>query len=202
MAVVVEDGTGLTNATVYDSLANVSAHHAARGRTSWASLASDAIREEAMIRATDYLDFRFGRRLRGYRKTSGQALAVPRTGAYDNSGYELTGVPRIWKKAFAEYALIASRIGELAPNPPSPVGSQVVATGVAAARSGYTGIVTGVRQKVDSIESELTFATQASTKSSSSRIVEDFNIPEYPMADLWIEELLRGNLDRDVLCAG
>lgn len=202
MAIVVEDGTGLANAVAYDSVANVSAYHAARGRTDWAALSTPNM-EAAIVRATDYIDARFGRRFRGDRAKQEQALEWPRWVAYDDDGYLLVGsdvVPRQIKRAMAEYALISARFGELAPTPPSPVGSQAVATGVVTGPSRDPGVVIERKNIVGPIDSSVRYADPGSrvTKRSTSSLVSAFNIPEYPIADMWLEELLRSRLSGDI----
>lgn len=196
MSLVVEDGTGLSTADAYDSLANVDAYHAKRGRTDWAALSS-TLREQAIVRATDYIDARFARRFRGERVLDGQALAWPRYLAYDNDGFLLTGsnaVPRQIKRAVAEYALISARRGELAPLPPAPTGTQAVATGTVTAATGASGVIVKKNSIVDVIDTSTTYADPSNlpqNRQSGSSLVSSFNIPEYPPADLWVEELLK-----------
>jgi len=54
MALVVEDGSIVTGANTYASLATVTAYHVARGNSTW--LASDADSEPAILRAMDYIE--------------------------------------------------------------------------------------------------------------------------------------------------
>ena len=62
MALVVEDGSGLSNADSYDSLTNLSAYHTAHGNPASWSAASETEKESAARQATQFLDGRFGRR--------------------------------------------------------------------------------------------------------------------------------------------
>lgn len=70
----------------------------------------------AIVKATDYIEARWGDRFRGVRLTDTQALEVPRAGAYDADGIALTGVPGELKAAAAEYALRA-KAAALLPDP-------------------------------------------------------------------------------------
>lgn len=78
MALVVEDGTGLSNAEAYCSVANATTYHNARGNAD----AWDAIedKEAALRLATDYLTQKYRGKWQGKRTTSAQALDWPRTG--------------------------------------------------------------------------------------------------------------------------
>lgn len=192
MAFVAEDGTGLATANAYVSVAYGNTHHADRGRTDWAS-ASDGDKEKALIRATDYIDQRFGIKFIGDRQSSAQALQWPRMGAYDRDGHALLGVPPQLQKACSEYALISLRQGELAPNPQLPVPDAVVATGESEEGPVPKGEIT--KEVVGPLETQwqpLSHARSpaATNKAPQSSMLSDFHIPEYPVADLWIEELL------------
>jgi len=193
VAIVVEDGTGKADANSYASLAAASAYHSARGRAAWASLASDTVREQALVRATDYIEFRFGPRFRGVKTSASQALSFPRRDAIDNSGHSLDGiVPPQLAKACMEYALISGLIGELAPRPPSPNGTQNVATGVVTGNFSGSGIIESLTQIVGPIENSVTYSKRLSTASrtESGGLVSAWNLPEYPLADSWLAELV------------
>ena len=77
MALTVEDGTIVANADSYITLADADAYHAARGMTLWATM-SEAEREQALRRATDYMVQNFRLRWRGTRVDSEQSLDWPR----------------------------------------------------------------------------------------------------------------------------
>jgi len=192
MAFTPEDGTGLTNANSYLALADCKAHHTDRGYT---FTATDGEIQEALVRATDYIDKRFGRRFRGYRAKKTQALEWPRYDAYDDDGHALDGIPVALEKATAEYALLAIQLGrDLAPVPASDFGIVDPATGIVTNQS--SGQVTGTMQKVGPIEDRKDFRSTASDTPmvSSGNLIQ--KIPEYPQADLWIEELLRSTNSR------
>lgn len=117
MALITEDGTGLTTA---ESLASVSAattYHSVRGNAAWALL-TNAQMEEALRRATDYMEQIYRFLWAGYRKTTTQALSWPREQVpVQDAGsgygtfpayYSNTAVPTIVVNACAELALKAS----------------------------------------------------------------------------------------------
>lgn len=76
MAITVEDGTGLTTADSFISLVDAAAYHTARGNSAWTG--TDTVKEQALVRATSYLEQKYGLKWAGYRKTSTQALSWPR----------------------------------------------------------------------------------------------------------------------------
>lgn len=186
MAFVVEDGTGLSTATAYIETTYADTHHADRGRTEWAAMSTEE-KESAVIRATDYIEQRFGCKFTGEKQSSAQALEWPRMGAYDRDGHLFPDVPTQLQKACAEYALIAYRQGELAPQPPLPVPSLAVDGTAGSAEA--TGQI--IKEKIGPIETEyaVTDAAQSRVNTKSS-MVSDANLPEYPAADLWMKELL------------
>lgn len=174
---VAEDGTGLETANSYIALAFADTYHSDRGNASWA-LETQANRQAALIRATDYIDKRFGKRFRGWRQTKAQALEWPRIGALDQDEYLLNGsdaVPRQLQKACAEYALRALTITPLAPDN-TDVGLSLN------------------REKVGPIETE----KKISQGQKKSQLVDATSIPDYPEADLWMSELLAGINSRDL----
>lgn len=140
MSIVVEDGTGLSTATSYVSLADANAWHAARGNAAWA-LASEANREIALVRATaalDMLDYI------GIKSDDDQALGWPRVNAVDRDYYEITGVPTPLKSAVCAGALLElATSGALTP---------------ALDRSSWT-----TREKVGSVEVEYKVGSPART---------------------------------------
>jgi len=114
MTLIVEDGTGKSNANSFVSVADASAYHTARGNSAWAALASDTIREQALIRATDYMEQAYRNRWAGYRVTSTQSLSWPRSWVpmedvdYISTYYPNDEVPTLVANACAELALKAS----------------------------------------------------------------------------------------------
>jgi len=109
MALEVEDGTGKSTAESYISVADASNYHTVRGNTAWAALATDALREAALRKATDFMRQVYRSRWQGYKVNEDQALDWPR---YDVEveGYAVDSdiVPTEVKNACAELALKAS----------------------------------------------------------------------------------------------
>ncbi len=200
MAFVAEDGTGLTLANSYITEAIADTHHTDRGNGKWTDLTM-AQKEEALVRATDYIDKRFGRKFVGRRQSRGQGLEWPRSDAFDKDEFLLTGiavdaVPRQLQKACAEYALRAALVNVLAPDVPAPVPSQDNQTGGTTGTLQVTGEITKERVKADVVETETEYRTFSDSSSSGhttikSSLVNDNAIPEYPEADMWIQELLK-----------
>ena len=85
MALTVEDGTGVTDADAYISLADAEALYLKREGTAWAG--TDEAKEAAIIRATAYVDsLKFvGQPVNG----RSQSLAWPRKNAHDRDGEEI-----------------------------------------------------------------------------------------------------------------
>jgi hypothetical protein len=98
MALVVEDGTGLPNADSYISVAEYKAY--ADGRGYDYSALTDAQLEQKLREGTQFIDTI--QRFKGIQLVSTQALEWPRSGAYDWSGREVSGVPKRVKDAQAE----------------------------------------------------------------------------------------------------
>ena len=106
--------TGTASATS-DSLASIDdalAYHAARGNSTWATITTTQ-QEQALRRATDYMEAVYSQRWQGSRVNGTQALSWPRVGVTVNDYYVLPGiVPRPVVNACAELALKAAA-GEL-----------------------------------------------------------------------------------------
>lgn len=95
MALVVEDGTGLSNAESYASVETADSVIAAFGASpSWAALATGT-KEQALRAATMWLDGTFSTRFSGIRLYQGQALEWPRGFASYATGMPMssTAVP-------------------------------------------------------------------------------------------------------------
>lgn len=115
MAIVVEDGTGKSDAQSYLSVASANSYFTTRSITAWTG--SDSVKEAALIAATEYIDIRWGEFLKGYLEFPDvQALLFPRLNIYDSEGRALAGIPQRLERATAEYALI-SLSQSLMPNP-------------------------------------------------------------------------------------
>ena len=109
MALVTEDGTGKSNADAYVTLAECDAYHTNLGNSGWeiitGAVSNEAERENAIKKATAFIDARYGNRFKGVRSTAEQALLFPRYGISDNDGYVLENVPIAVKRATCEAAL-------------------------------------------------------------------------------------------------
>ena len=74
---IVEDGTGLSNADSYASLAEANLYHANHGNVDWSDI--DATTKEQLLRkATDYMVAQYRLQYAGYRRYSTQSLDWPR----------------------------------------------------------------------------------------------------------------------------
>ena len=109
MALIVEDGSGKSDSESYISVADASNYHTVRGNTAWAALTTDALREAALRKATDFMRQVYRSRWQGNKVNEDQALDWPR---YDVEveGYAVDSdiVPTEVKNACAELALKAS----------------------------------------------------------------------------------------------
>lgn len=108
MALIVEDGTGLPDAESYVSVTDADEYHSARGNAAWTG--SEAVKEQALRRATAYLDGRYGRQWPGTRVLGReQRLSWPRVNASDVTGEVIAGteVPFEVVQATCEAALRA-----------------------------------------------------------------------------------------------
>lgn len=194
---IVEDGTGLVGANSYLSTAEADDYHSGRGNTVWTtSTVTSAMKQAALVRATDYIEKRFGTKFRGWKESSTQSLQWPRLDAEDNSGYLLQGIPAKLKHAVAEYALRSLAVHELSPDPVSPVPEQHHTNGYVRDMS-PTGEVVRKTERVGSIEETTQYrnvggSISAASTSTKSLLVSDYNIPEYPAADMLLTELLSG----------
>ncbi len=199
----VEDGTGLAGSNAYLSVTEADDYHEGRGNTAWADGAvTTALKQDAIVRATDYIEKRFGTKFRGCRRSGDQALEWPRLDAWDDSGYSFADIPVKLKQAVAEYAIRSLTLFELSPDPRSPVQPQSHLTG-ATQSTEATGEVAKLREKVGPIEEETEFrdatgSISAAGNASKSSLVSDYNIPEYPAADMLLQGLLISSLSRRI----
>lgn len=107
MSLVVETGSGLTNADSYISLADANSYVAGHGNTSSWSAAADDEKEEALRLGTQYIDLKYGGRFAGVRGSRDQALNWPRSAVIDIAGYSYDSdeIPVCLKQAVVEAAL-------------------------------------------------------------------------------------------------
>lgn len=111
MAFTVEDGTGVADANSYAALDFANDYFTERAVAGWTG--ADDVKQAALIRATDYIEGRFGQRFIGDKVDAAQSLSWPRTDAGD---YGEDEVPIKLQRATCEYALRALTAA-LAPDP-------------------------------------------------------------------------------------
>ena len=115
MTLIVEDGTGLSSAESYISVADATARRVAFGSAIWNDL-SEAEMEQALRRATAYMGQAYRGRWKGARLTRDQALDWPRYGVcVDGFDVPSTEVPLDIANACADLAFRAAA-GDLAPD--------------------------------------------------------------------------------------
>jgi len=107
MALVVETGSGLTNADSYISLTDANSYVSDHGDPSSWSDATDDEKEEALRLGTQYIDLKYGNRFVGVRGSRDQALDWPRSAVVDVNGYiyDSDEIPTCLKYAVVEAAL-------------------------------------------------------------------------------------------------
>jgi len=162
MAFTLETGTGIAGANAYLSVAAADLYFTDRGVAAWTG--SNTLKEQAIIKATDYVELRFSAAWKGEQLTTTQGLSWPRV---DTSGFD-NQVPTRLQKAVAEYALRALS-ATLAPDPVvSDTGFSVVTT----------------KEVVGPIEQSYEIA-------GGSNKSQPMLIRPYPAADLLIGPLLK-----------
>lgn len=117
MALVVEDGTGFSNADSYVGVAEADGYHSALGNDAWAAL-QPARKEVLLRRATNYISDVYRNAFAGAPAKAGQSLAWPRIPqtVLERPLVPLATVPRGVREAAIELALIADK-ADLLPNP-------------------------------------------------------------------------------------
>jgi hypothetical protein len=118
MTLIVETGAGLANAESFISVSDATTYHANMGNSAWAAIATDALREAYLRRATMYMEQAYRERWAGFRQTTVQALCWPRSWvpmrdapsgyATFPSYYPPSAIPALVANACAELALRAS----------------------------------------------------------------------------------------------
>ncbi|MEN9924159.1 MAG: hypothetical protein RL268_285 [Pseudomonadota bacterium] len=106
MALVVEDGTGRADSESYITVAAADTRHTALGNTAWTG--TDAAKESALRRATQFMLQRYRQQWKGTRLLRAQALDWPRYGAIvDGFDVASSAVPTDIANACADLALRA-----------------------------------------------------------------------------------------------
>lgn len=86
MAFTVETGAVVAGANSYLALADANTYHSDRGNASWTG--TDAVKQAALVKATDYLEQRYRTRWKGIRVDMSQALSWPRAGVQTEDYFE------------------------------------------------------------------------------------------------------------------
>lgn len=107
---IVEDGTGLTDSNSYVSVVFADNYFSSRGVSEWNALETE-VKEQALIRATDYIDNIF--QWCGKKASVEQALRFPRVNLKDYEGNVIEGIPTCLKQAVCDVAIISSSGKEL-----------------------------------------------------------------------------------------
>lgn len=176
MAFLPEDGTGVANANSYVDVAFVDAYAADRGFTAWTG--ADAVKEEALIRATDHIERIHGGAYRGFKRTVDQGLEWPRTDAFDNNEFVLLNIPKQLQQATSEYAIRALLYGVLTPDPPPLYPRQGLTDGeVLPAAGDPSGTISLARDKVGPIETERRFDTKRAGELASYPAADNMLLP-------------------------
>lgn len=106
MALVTEDGTGLSTAESYISVADADTYIAAfKGADTTWDAATESAKEIAARQATQYIDGFYNWIGEVYSST--QALDWPRNYVYDERGYLVEGIPTNLEQATAEVMFLA-----------------------------------------------------------------------------------------------
>lgn len=108
MALVVETGEGLSSAESFISVADADTRQAALGQTNWATLTTTE-KEQALRRATQYMEQAYRGRWKGTKLLKAQALQWPRYGAIvDGWDVDSNLVPQDVADACSDLALKAA----------------------------------------------------------------------------------------------
>ena len=184
MALTVEDGTGLVGADAYISVANADTYFQASANATWAAATIPA-KEIAIIKATRYIEKRFGAKWKGLIASSEQALSWPRRYVYDERGTELVDqVPVQIARACAEYA-VQALINPLIPETVYPIADGAPVP---------FGRINRKVEKVGPIYEETYYSTggaHVSKVGSGSSLVDGDKVVQYPEADFLIGPFLK-----------
>jgi len=184
MALTVEDGTGLVGADAYISVANADTYFLASANATWAAATSPA-KEVAIIKATRYIEKRFGTKWKGLIASSEQALGWPRRYVYDERGTELVDqVPVQIARACAEYA-VQALINPLIPETVYPIADGAPVP---------FGRINRKVEKVGPVYEETYYSVSGSNASrvgSGSSLVDGDKVVQYPEADFLIGPFIK-----------
>ena len=141
MSLIVEDGTGLSNAESYLSVADADSYHTLRVNTGWAGTTAE--KEAALRGATEYLTYTYGQKWLGTKKTETQSLDFPRVDIVTRDNFTLPDdvLPSALKYATAELALRVRQGDVLLPDQDNPgtIEEYEVSVGPIKERTKYLG---------------------------------------------------------------
>ena len=162
MTLTLETGEGVTDANAYADRTYANTYFTARNIAGWTG--ANDVKDAALIRATDYIDRRWGASFVGRREFDNDTneLQWPRVGVYDREGRAVEGIPDRLARATCEYALRALT-DELMPDP------EVSAS----------GLVLSERSKVGPIETETRYSEGSTAPLLRSYPIADRLIMEY-----------------------
>jgi len=106
LAIVVENGTNVSNANSYISLADANSYHSDMGNTTWTG--TEAVKTLALVLATRSLHALYGKDLESYPQYVTQVMLFPRLGFYDyyDRWTPHSVIPQAIKDAQCEIALL------------------------------------------------------------------------------------------------
>jgi len=185
-----EIGAGLPNANSYADPDQARDYGAARHRNTLQNITEEQL-EALLIRATDYIDQRWGMKFAGSPKTSTQALSWPRDYVYDELGALVTGVPADIVCATIELAERATGLDRLISDPPAPY---PVADASGTVADVTDGAIVSIRKKVDTIETSKPYAGSIGGvhRTPTTGTLAGIAIQEFPAVKLLITPWLRG----------
>lgn len=205
MAFTVEDGNGLPNANAYITVEFFDEYFTDRGDATIVAT-PQADKQTAIVRATSYVDSRFGSGFRGRKRTREQALEWPRNDAFDNDGFlysdSTDAVPRLLQRAIAEYTRISIQIIPLIPIPALMSAVRDPATGTVSSQ--VSGQITKIKNKVDVVEEDTEYSNLSDTASvttpgaAQSSMAAAYTLPAYPIADVWLHELMNPTISKSL----
>lgn len=107
-----EDGSGVTGANSFVTVAAADDYWTARNEATWAA-ATEAQKQAALLDATAFVSGRYRGSWPGTLYSTAQGLDWPRLGAYDEEGRLLEDVPEPVVSACCEMALVSLESGRL-----------------------------------------------------------------------------------------
>lgn len=194
MAFTVEDGTIVAGANAYVTVAEFKAWHTDRAVD--VSDYDDSSISAAVVKATDYVDKRFGPKFVGDKSQRDQPLQWPRKNAWTNQRDFIYSdeIPKELKRAIFEYALLALSLN-LLPVPVPNFNSIDPTTGEVTQNTG--GMVQRKRERVGPVEEDYWYSQeqwrlelQGRAPGVASGVSSSVNLPEYPVADEWLRPIV------------